>query len=184
MAAENWQLIAVTSPTAGCGKTLTAVNLAMRISRQLDKSALLVDLDLQPPQVAKTLGLRPDKVCWACSTDTSHCLTRSLGARIGNHHVSVLPCETSTSILPNGWLLREIGDLLQNIRKIIHHRSQLSTRRHPAAMTSYQSCRSSTVWFLSPCRRLTDVRYRTLHETSSVDPSGQGRSQQGSATHH
>ena len=61
MAAENWQLIGVTSPTAGCGKTLTAVNLAMSISRQPFNFALLIDLDLQRPQVAKTLGLNTDK---------------------------------------------------------------------------------------------------------------------------
>src|SRR5262249_37765589 len=48
---KNWQFLAVTSPTAGCGKTVTAINLALSIARQPERSALLVDLDFQKPQV-------------------------------------------------------------------------------------------------------------------------------------
>ena len=97
MAAENWQLIGVTSPTAGCGKTLTAVNLAMSIARQPDKSALLIDLDLQRPQVAKTLGLKPENGVFGVLEGQMALPDAVLRARIGNHHLSVLPCETSTS---------------------------------------------------------------------------------------
>src|SRR6476620_5214472 len=31
---RNWQFLAVTSPTAGCGKTVTSINLALSIARQ------------------------------------------------------------------------------------------------------------------------------------------------------
>src|SRR5262245_43302998 len=54
---NNWQIIAVTSPTAGCGKTLTAINLAISIARQPERAALLVDMDLRKPQVARRLGV-------------------------------------------------------------------------------------------------------------------------------
>ena len=57
MIAEKWKVLGVTSPTPGCGKTLTAVNLAFSIARQPDKSVVLVDMDLQKPQVANSLGL-------------------------------------------------------------------------------------------------------------------------------
>ena len=43
--------------TPGCGKTLTAVNLAFSIARQADKSVVLVDLDLQKPKIAECLGV-------------------------------------------------------------------------------------------------------------------------------
>jgi Mrp family chromosome partitioning ATPase len=54
---KNWQFLAVTSPTAECGKTVTACNLAMSIARLPERAALLVDLDLRKPMVANYLGL-------------------------------------------------------------------------------------------------------------------------------
>src|ERR1700733_730191 len=43
---RHWKILGITSPTPGCGKTVTAVNLAFSIARQPDRSVLLVDLDL------------------------------------------------------------------------------------------------------------------------------------------
>src|SRR6202042_3312506 len=54
---KSWQFLAVTSPTAGCGKTVTACNLAMSIARLPERSVLLVDLDLRQPMIAEYLGL-------------------------------------------------------------------------------------------------------------------------------
>jgi len=54
---KNWQFLAVTSPTEGCGKTVTAINLALSIARQPGRSALLVDMDLQRPMVASYMGI-------------------------------------------------------------------------------------------------------------------------------
>src|ERR1700743_929537 len=47
---RDWKIIAVTSPTPGCGKTLTATNLAFSTARQ--RAVCLVDLDMRRPQVA------------------------------------------------------------------------------------------------------------------------------------
>ena len=55
---KSWQLLAVTSPTPACGKTLTTINLALSIARQPERSVLLVDVDIEKPQVANFLGLR------------------------------------------------------------------------------------------------------------------------------
>ena len=55
---KNWQFLAVTSPTEGCGKTVTAINLAFSIARQPERSALLIDMDLQRPSVANYLGIK------------------------------------------------------------------------------------------------------------------------------
>jgi Mrp family chromosome partitioning ATPase len=55
----NWTTLAVTSPSAGCGKTMVAVNLAFSLARQTDCRTVLIDLDLKKSSVARTLGIRP-----------------------------------------------------------------------------------------------------------------------------
>ena len=51
------QVLAITSPAAGEGKTLTAVNLAGALARESDGRVLLIDADLRRPSIAATLGL-------------------------------------------------------------------------------------------------------------------------------
>jgi exopolysaccharide/PEP-CTERM locus tyrosine autokinase len=53
---ESGNLIMVTSARAGEGKTFTAVNLAMSIAMEMDKTVLLVDADVARAQVHKILG--------------------------------------------------------------------------------------------------------------------------------
>ena len=50
-------LIMVTSAIPGEGKTFAAVNLAMSIAMELDRSVLLVDADVASPSLTKTLGV-------------------------------------------------------------------------------------------------------------------------------
>ncbi len=59
MGVSGWRVLGVTSPTPGCGKTLTAVNLAFSMARQPDQAVVLVDLDFQKPQVGNSLGVIP-----------------------------------------------------------------------------------------------------------------------------
>lgn len=57
MRQNGWTSLGITSPTAGCGKTTTAVNLAFSLAHQRDLRTLLVDLDLRHPAVASHMGL-------------------------------------------------------------------------------------------------------------------------------
>jgi protein-tyrosine kinase len=54
---NNWTTVAITSPSAGCGKTSTAVNLALSLARQKDLRTLLIDLDLRSPAVGRLFGI-------------------------------------------------------------------------------------------------------------------------------
>jgi capsular exopolysaccharide synthesis family protein len=54
---QGSQVLAITSPAAGEGKTLTAVNLAGALARESDGRVLLIDADLRRPSIATTLGL-------------------------------------------------------------------------------------------------------------------------------
>ncbi|HJV74663.1 MAG TPA: XrtA-associated tyrosine autokinase [Noviherbaspirillum sp.] len=53
-------LIMVTSSLPGEGKTFCAVNLAMSIAMEMDRTVLLVDADAARPSVLRTLGLHSD----------------------------------------------------------------------------------------------------------------------------
>ncbi len=55
---NGWRTLAVTSPTMESGKTVVAINLAIAIAQQTNRTSLLVDLDLRRPRVASTLGLQ------------------------------------------------------------------------------------------------------------------------------
>ena len=57
MRQHHWVSLGVTSPTAGCGKTMTCLNLAFSLARQPDVRTVLVDLDLRRPAVARGLGI-------------------------------------------------------------------------------------------------------------------------------
>jgi exopolysaccharide/PEP-CTERM locus tyrosine autokinase len=58
---NNWNVLAVTSPGNGEGKTLTAINLAVSISREVDYSVLLVDANLRHPWMLEHFGLSQRK---------------------------------------------------------------------------------------------------------------------------
>jgi protein-tyrosine kinase len=51
--------LAIVGTATGTGKTLTAINLAIAIAAELDRTALLVDLDLRNPSVHRRLGIEP-----------------------------------------------------------------------------------------------------------------------------
>ncbi len=54
---NNWNTLAVTSPGAGEGKSLTAINLAISMSREIGYTVVLADLNLREPGLMKHLGL-------------------------------------------------------------------------------------------------------------------------------
>jgi exopolysaccharide/PEP-CTERM locus tyrosine autokinase len=56
---NNWNVLAVTSPGKGEGKTLTAINLAISIAREVDYTVLLVDANLRHPWMLEHFGLAP-----------------------------------------------------------------------------------------------------------------------------
>jgi protein-tyrosine kinase len=56
--ANQWHSFALTGVTAGEGKTLTAVNLAIALAQDVNTWVALIDLDLQRPRIAEYLGMR------------------------------------------------------------------------------------------------------------------------------
>ncbi|WP_289150087.1 CpsD/CapB family tyrosine-protein kinase [uncultured Salipiger sp.] len=58
LADHGWKRVAITSPTKNCGKTFTAANLAISLSRHQNCRTLLLDCDLRRPTLHKVMGFR------------------------------------------------------------------------------------------------------------------------------
>ena len=54
---NDWNVLAVTSPCDGEGKTVTAINLAASIAMEIHHTVLLVDANLRQPSIHDYLGL-------------------------------------------------------------------------------------------------------------------------------
>lgn len=59
MRSNNWSSLALTSPGAGEGKSLTALNLSLSVARERTFDVFLLDLDMRNPSICNYLGIRP-----------------------------------------------------------------------------------------------------------------------------
>ena len=59
MRSNGWRTLAVTGTCPNEGKTLTAINLALSMARDVNTTTVLVDLDLRRPTVHKYLNYTP-----------------------------------------------------------------------------------------------------------------------------
>jgi len=57
---NNWRTLAITSAQQGAGKTLTAVNLAIAIAKEVNQTVLLADMDFKAPSILDVLGLEAE----------------------------------------------------------------------------------------------------------------------------
>jgi len=119
---KGWRVLGITSPTPGCGKTVTATNLAFSIARQPERSVLLVDLDLQKPQVAATLGVNRGAGIVAVLEGRSVLSSAVFQARAGASHILALPAESS-AVDSSAWMTsRTLSTTLQDLKR--DYRSQ------------------------------------------------------------
>jgi capsular exopolysaccharide synthesis family protein len=90
--ARGAQVIAVSSPAAGEGKTVTAINLAAALARGSDAKVLLIDADLRRPSVSKNLGLEDGATRGLADIIADEALALTDGARaIDGITLSVVP---------------------------------------------------------------------------------------------
>jgi protein-tyrosine kinase len=113
---KSWKILAVTSPTPGCGKTLTAINLAFSVARQPERQVLLVDMDLRNPRVAGCLGLIPNEGLLGVLEGHVALTSAIVQARVGNCELEVLPT-ASTSHSSDLMGSSAMSTLLQDIKR-------------------------------------------------------------------
>jgi capsular exopolysaccharide synthesis family protein len=110
------KILAVTSPTPGCGKTVTAVNLALSIARQPERSVLLMDLDFQKPRVTACLGLPAGRGILNVVHGKASMAETILHTRIGIAEMMVLPTG-ATSGSSELMSSRAMAKLFQDVRR-------------------------------------------------------------------
>jgi len=54
---NGWHRLAVTSPSASCGKSTVCLNLALSLTRQREVSVLVVEMDMRRPSLTRLLGM-------------------------------------------------------------------------------------------------------------------------------
>jgi Mrp family chromosome partitioning ATPase len=112
---NSWQFLAVTSPTATCGKTVTACNLAMSVARLPERSVLLVDMDMRKPMVGNYLGLESDSGIVGVLEERRTLGSALIEASIGPSKLLVLPGQAAAS---SEWMASQtMGSLLQTIKR-------------------------------------------------------------------
>ncbi len=114
---KSWQFLAVTSPTAACGKTVTACNLAMSIARLPGRQVMLVDLDLRKPAVAKYLGLGDNGGVMSALEGRATLSSAILQASIGPSSLLVLPGSAPTASSSEWMASQTMSTLLQMIKR-------------------------------------------------------------------
>lgn len=111
---QGWKVLAVTSPTADSGKSVVAINLAISIAQQAQRTALLLDLDLRRPSVAEFLGLEP-------ASSLNDVLMRgadvaSAMVNPGFERLVVLPTRTAVERPAEVLASPKVADLLSDLR--------------------------------------------------------------------
>jgi Mrp family chromosome partitioning ATPase len=134
MDAKDWRFLGITSPTSNCGKTVTAVNLALSIGRQPERSVLLFDLDLRKPQVARCLGLKPKDGVLSVLENRSPLTDAIVEVGIGDCRMMVLPTESPTSRSSDRIASRPMNEMLQQIKR--EFQSQIIIVDLPPLLTS------------------------------------------------
>lgn len=88
------KVIAVSSPAAGDGKTVTAINLAGALARGSDDRVLLIDADLRRPSVARQLGITDAVVGLADALSDGRTGVADVIRRLDAYNLDVIPAGT------------------------------------------------------------------------------------------
>jgi len=92
--ARDMKVIAISSPAAGDGKTVTAINLAGALARGSDERVLLIDADLRRPSVVRQLGMTDIHVGLADALSDEGTSVLSVVRRLDAYNLDVIPAGT------------------------------------------------------------------------------------------
>jgi capsular exopolysaccharide synthesis family protein len=93
----NLQVIGVTSPAGGDGKSVTAINLAGALSQSDDARVLLVDMDLRRPAIARYLHIEQARPTLADALGTPGLALKDSVIHISRFNLAVLQAPVSAA---------------------------------------------------------------------------------------
>jgi protein-tyrosine kinase len=132
---EGWKTVAVTSPTPSCGKTLTAINLALSMARQPERQVFLADLDLRKPRVAESLGLECREGVLGILEGRVAMDSATIRARVGASNLDVLP----TSPTANSSDLVSSNEMKRLLQEIAGDGSRIVILDLPPLLTGHDA---------------------------------------------
>lgn len=113
---KNGNLIMVTSSFAGEGKSFCAINLAMSIAMEMDRTVLLVDADVAKPSLPEFLGFRAKKGLMDVLLDDQIQLSDVL-IKTNVEKLTILPAgrghRYATELLASDAMNRLLGEMAQ-----------------------------------------------------------------------
>ena len=93
----NLQVLGVTSPGVGDGKTVTAINLAGALSQSDDARVLLIDMDLRRPAIARYLAIAQARPTLADVLGTPGVALKDAVIQLPRFNLSVLQAPASAA---------------------------------------------------------------------------------------
>jgi protein-tyrosine kinase len=186
MDGNGWQFLAVTSATAGCGKTVTACNLALSIARLPERTVLLVDLDMRKPKIANYLGIKRDFGILSVLQGRQNLSDAIVQAGIEREQLLVLPGEQTNA--SSEWMASAaLPTLLDTIKREFRSRTVildlppilagddvLSILPHLQSILLIAEAGSSTVSEIKECTKhlkATPVVRVVVNKTTERDPT-------------
>ena len=116
MTTNNWTTLAITSPEAGEGKSLTALNLALNIARDRTTSVFLVDLDMRNPSICRYLGVQPPQELTAFFA--SQASPAGMFFSIGPDNLAIAGSTSTTAFASELLAGRRLEDIIEYIKSV------------------------------------------------------------------
>lgn len=113
---NNWTTIAITSPEAGEGKSVTALNLALNIARDRTSSVFLIDLDMRNPSICRYLGVQPPHEL--VSFFASQASADGVFFSIGPENLAIAGSTSTTAFASELLAGRRLEDLITYVRGV------------------------------------------------------------------
>jgi protein-tyrosine kinase len=107
--------LAVISPGANDGKTLTAINLAITIAATTGRTALLVDFDLRNPSLHHRFGFEPTIGVEEC-LETRRPIHEALIKIAGYERLTLLPARSRVESSSELLSAKRVGDIVTEMR--------------------------------------------------------------------